>query len=652
MFRIFLTACLSFLITCPLFCQEVSPCLHAAGLVGISCPKGVDASVDDAWCAGIARQIARSFNAEGLSSWITPGRCWGWIGTEGGRYEEQAIPPDLTPVNCTPPYDRCYGNYCPEKYCSVIKAMTGLKASIILRAVNTWGRDDVLRPGTAFYRGMQQLVIDINAAYDCQGLQRPVIQGTILEHIEKGVNVVPIPVAIIMACRNEKGFEKKYYLDAGGNARTDLHFDFDRIRNKKRKLPLADCPDITRIEARMWFYYLARMYIDMGYKSIHMGQLNEWGRLDQPRYKHTATVLAAIRAYARSRHTFVLLTQENFRALKYPGTDTFMFDYDSRALRIREVTGPEVCGDFNCNTVPVDYLSHTPCAGEGFPAVIDSCVLCAQGNSGGYQPVYGTYTPFQPYNTYFDFGPGNHPDTGKASSGCDPNPQWGTWGWDDTKWFAQKIGAPCRAFWISDAIGRLRQYHNGFGFMTAPGLLLIPMPENGDRYLSGHNPTAGASYLLADEDPVMRAVAAQWSPANEAMIFIERVGDEIPEKKSYTFRVQGADHTTLYTWHIQNPDGSWQPHAYGLARSFEPTADGTYTIYLRQDNLGGYADRSTTKVISCKIKLGRQDNHSLPAPLQDPIQTAYPAGSIPYEANKDMSAYDRYVKDRADTTPK
>lgn len=608
MFRMYLTALLSLLLATSSRGQKVSSCLRSGGLASDVYPAGAPASIDDPWCAGIARQIARSFNAEGLSAWITPGKCWGWIGTEGAAYDDNAIPSDFTPVNCQPPYDRCFGNYCPDKYCSVIRAMVDLKASIILRAVNIWGRDDALKPGTAFYQGMQQVVTDINAAYDCRGLKRPVIQGTIFEHVANGVAQIPIPPAIIMAYSKEPGFEKKYYLDAQGNARTGLHFSLERIRNRKRKLPLSDCPDITRIEARMWFYYLAKLYIDLGYTSIHMGQLNDWARLDQPRYRHTAALLQKIRTYAGVRKTFVLLTQENFRALKYPGTDTFMFDYDSRALRIRELSDPQVCGDFNCSQPAVDYFRYTPCSAEAYPAVIDSCVLAAQGNSGGYHPVYHTYIPAQPYNTYFDFGPGNYADTGKASSGCDPNPRWGTWGWDDTKWFALKIGQACRTFWLGAAISKVRQYSNEAGFMSVPGLLTIPMPENNDRYLSGHNPTAGASYLLPDEKEALQEVLRQWAPEDKAAIILEPGTVNAPQRKGYTFRVQHADNTTVYTWHIQNPDGSWQPHTYGSRRYFEPPADGLYSVYLRQDNLGQYKDGSTVKIVSCQVQLSRNGN--------------------------------------------
>jgi len=642
--------------------QSVSPCLISSGIVKTFCPAGVNASIEDPWCAGIPKQIARSFNAEGLSAWIMPDKCWGWIGVDGTPYDDNAIPPGTTPVNCTPPYDRCFGNYCPDKYCSIIRSMIDLKASIILRAANTWGKYGLMKPGTLFYQSMKQIVIDINAAYDCNGLKRPVIQGTIFENIDAGVDQVPIPAEIITAYKTEPGFESSYYLDALGNPKTNLFFHLTRIRNNIFGSGLSDCPDITRIEARMWFYYQAKLFIDLGYTSIHMGQLNNWGRPDQPNYANTAATLAKIRAYAQSKSTFVLLTQENFRALKYPGTNTFMFDYDSRALRIREISNPQVCGDFDCTNAPVNYLVNSPCASEAFPAVIDQCVVSAQGNTSGVNPVYNTATPYQPFNTYFDFGPGDYPNPGVASGGCGSNPQWGTWGWDDTKWFAMKIHEPCRAFWMDDAIPRLRQYYNGFGFMAAPGLLAVPMPENSDRYLSGHNPTAGASYLLADEASVKNTVKGRWEPSNVAEIYVDllcttdagQCTNTIPATrrrvKTYTFKVLGGDNTTVYTWHIQNPDASWQPHTYGQSRTFTAPADGTYTVYLRQDNLGKFSDNSTIKTISMQINLSRYCCGDFEVPPGGPVglamrpaSTAYPQGSIPYEKNEDFTAYNDYL---------
>ncbi len=577
--------------------QTVSPCLISSGIVTGNCPLYGDPYIESPCIAGIQKQIARSVNAENLVEWVTPVQCAYWIGTNGTPYNPSLIPAGNVPVNCAPPYDKCQGHYCPDKYCQIIKTFVDLKASIILRATNTWLNHYDLQPGTPYYQGMQQIVTDINAAYDCAGLRRPVIQATIFEHIDPAVSGVRIPADVINAFKGTPGFEASYYLILGGTPKT-LNFNRERIRNiSTTNSEFAASPDITRIEARMWFYYLAKMYIDMGYKSIHMGQPDLWA-VNDAAYTQTVAILNKIRTYAQSKNTFVLLTQENKRALKIPGTDNFMFDYDSRAIRAREVSLPrlgfETCGDFGCTGPTNNYLAGSPCQNELYPAVIDECVISTGGNTGGYSPVSGCFLPYQPFNTYLDFGPGDYPGIGFPSQGC--NGDWGTWGWDDTKWFAKGLQSPqCRAFWLQDAIPRIRSYFNGFGHMALPGLIYVNMPTNAGQYLNNINPSSDARYLLSDEALVKSAVMTSWAPnVNPAISTSATCGPVIgncnfaslkQRRRTTRFYVSQPDNTSTYTWHIKNPDDSWQPMTYGKERSVSVSTAGVYTIYLRVDNL-------------------------------------------------------------------
>ena len=63
-----------------------------------------------------------------------------------------------------------------------------------------------------------------------------------------------------------------------------------------------------------------------------------------------------------------------------------MFDYDSRALRPREISNPQVCGDNSCdNFLNPYYFTNTPCGAEQYPAIIDKCVIT---NMGKHQLLY------------------------------------------------------------------------------------------------------------------------------------------------------------------------------------------------------------------------------------------------------------------------
>lgn len=576
------------------YCQ-VSPCLVSSGLVSGFCFSTGDPIIESPCIAGIQKQIARSVNAENLAEWITKAKCGGWIGVNGTPYDEALVPNGDVPVNCVPPYDRCYGRYCPDKYCSIIKSFVDMKASFILRAANTWGNHLDLQPGTPFYQGMKQIVIDINAAYDCAGLRRPVIQGTIFENIDDAVSGVPIPADVINAFKTTVGFDNAYYLDGSGLPKV-INFNPSRLRKIPTSVPWPNSPDITRIESKMWFYYLSKMYIDFGYKSIHLGQMTNWAEYD-PSYIHTTIILNKIRAYAQSKNTFVLLSEENKKAAKFPGTNTFMYDFDSRPLFPREISNPSVCGEYNCTNTPTNYLPGTPCSNETFPAVIDQCIMTGAGNSSGISPLSGCSLPFQPFSTYFDFGKGMFDDTHPPSAGC--NGFHGVWGWDDARWFAEGISSQnCRVFWMQDAICRMRQYYNGFGFVAAPGILYTNRPENMDKFLTEHtNPTSDGRYLLTDEVLVKNAIISSWTVnQNPEIVSDYTCGSAIIGKcsqfnldkkvRTYHFSISNPDCTSSYSWHVKTPNNTWLEMTYGSKRDIAVTTAGVYTIYLRIDNLG------------------------------------------------------------------
>lgn len=57
-------------------------------------------------------------------------------------------------------------------------------------------------------------------------------------------------------------------------------------------------PDLNRLEARMWFYYRATRYIDMGYEALHMGQIHLYTANDRG-MKNLAELMQMIRDYAK-----------------------------------------------------------------------------------------------------------------------------------------------------------------------------------------------------------------------------------------------------------------------------------------------------------------------------------------------------------------
>ena len=65
---------------------------------------------------------------------------------------------------------------------------------------------------------------------------------------------------------------------------------------------------MSRPETKLWFYFLAASFIDVGFEAIHFGQTELMNRNDR-NLDHYAQVLALIRAYAakHARRHMVLL---------------------------------------------------------------------------------------------------------------------------------------------------------------------------------------------------------------------------------------------------------------------------------------------------------------------------------------------------------
>ena len=57
-------------------------------------------------------------------------------------------------------------------------------------------------------------------------------------------------------------------------------------------------PDLSRLEARMWFYYRATRYIDCGYEALHLGQIHITTSQDRG-FTKTRELIDKIREYAK-----------------------------------------------------------------------------------------------------------------------------------------------------------------------------------------------------------------------------------------------------------------------------------------------------------------------------------------------------------------
>ena len=100
----------------------------------------------------------------------------------------------------------------------------------------------------------------------------------------------------------------------------------------------SSVPDMSRLETRMWFYFLATSYIDVGIEAIHFGQVGLMDNND-PGHAGWLDMLGRVRAYAHQharRH--LLICDAHTPTGGYVENGRLLFDFHSFPLRIVAVT--------------------------------------------------------------------------------------------------------------------------------------------------------------------------------------------------------------------------------------------------------------------------------------------------------------------------
>ncbi|MDB6032986.1 MAG: hypothetical protein JWM16_3324 [Verrucomicrobiales bacterium] len=215
-------------------------------------------------------------------------------------------------------------------------------------------------------------------------------------------------------------------------------------------------PDMSRLETRMWFYFLVTQYIDAGIEAVHFGQVGLMDKND-PGHAGWLDMLGHVRAYARKharRH--MLICDAHTPTGGYVENGKLLFDFHSFPLRIAEVPDKPLKGVLKV----------------GFS---DSIVLKSKG---GITPSGWSCTNL-PYLVEFDnFGRSREP--GK------PSKQPFIWGYDEITWFSQ-LEEKERNDWLRYAWDWVKKTDPN-GHLQMPGSRLItPAQRDGPRWYWSNN---------------------------------------------------------------------------------------------------------------------------------------------------------------------
>jgi hypothetical protein len=267
-----------------------------------------------------------------------------------------------------------------------------------------------------------------------------VLQAGIYEIITEDVNRVPIPAWAFEefgAQPEERNFSYEVMLYADSHKR-------DHWRKG------ASIPDMSQLETRMWFFYAAASYIDVGIEAIHFGQVEIMDDNDRE-HAHWWDMMSRVRRYAaqNARRHFVMC-DAHVPSAGIVSDGKLLLDFHSFPLRIEEV-------------------ADSPHEGVLKMGYLDSIF----GRSKGGITPSGWTCEHLPYLVELD----NFGSSGRE--GQNIGGHW-IWGYDEISWFAHQT-QQYRNHWLRYAWEWVRE-HDSNGFLEMPGSRCLASPVDGKRW--------------------------------------------------------------------------------------------------------------------------------------------------------------------------
>ena len=295
---------------------------------------------------------------------------------------------------------------------------TGVK--LAGRVIWMWGGESkiesLVKEGTHFVDRIHKMDPDI------------ILQGAIFEIITTDVNNVPIPASVFEEFDLRPGNRNFNY--------KKMIYPFGRRVNHWRKD--ASVPDMSRTETKMWFFYVAKRWIDMGLEAIHFGQVEIMDDRDK-NHIHWRDMMARIRSYAKKHaRRSIVLCDAHVPSGGIVHDGKLMFDlhsFPSRPKSLKE-------------------QPHKAILEKGFSDSI-------YGRSAGGVTPSGWSCQSLPYIVEIDnFGNSDHAGEYRESD------KLHVWGWDEINWFINQPES-YRNKWLKYAYNWVRE-NDSNGYFQLP----------------------------------------------------------------------------------------------------------------------------------------------------------------------------------------
>jgi hypothetical protein len=229
-------------------------------------------------------------------------------------------------------------------------------------------------------------------------------------------------------------------------------------------------PDLSQLETRLWFFFLAASYIDLGVEAIHFGQVEIMDDRDRD-YTHWRDLLRRVRAYAaRHARRRLVLCDAHVPGGGLVHDGQLLFDFHSFPLRIKEVPDKPQEG-----ALEVGYL--------------DSIY---RRSKGGVTPG-GWRCDHLPYLVELD-------NYGVSARPGQPGTPYYTWGYDEMSWFAHQPEA-YRNDWLRYAWKWLRE-NDPDGWLQVPGSRVLHAPVKNQWWYWAHTRSAATPEGFNQEETI------------------------------------------------------------------------------------------------------------------------------------------------------
>ena len=243
-------------------------------------------------------------------------------------------------------------------------------------------------------------------------------------------------------------------------------------------------PDLTQLEARLWFFYMAAQYMSINIEALHMGQIMLMSKNDRGML-HTSDLLNKIRTHAmyHARRGFILCNAHVYEDpfVHFNFTLQLIFDFHAFPSRpVPNMTRPKL---EHC------YLK------KDFENAI-------YGKSAGGISVSGWKTMSLPYLVELDnYDCTNHPGI------QDPNDTAHPFGWDEISWYAHQ-SVEYRNSWLLESVKWL-QLNDPVGYLEMPGMRCLCDSTFVDHINVGYySASSGVDPVGFDQED---AIVAAWA---------------------------------------------------------------------------------------------------------------------------------------------